>query len=66
MLQLADEHIELVANVSCMLAKHRKSDSVDRKDIQLAYGQSTPLATSMPCLIRVLSFFDSLIVLSES
>ena len=38
MLQIADEHIELVSNLSCMLAKHRKGDAVDRKDIQLAYG----------------------------
>jgi len=37
-LQLADEHVELIANLGCMLAKHRKSDTVDRKDLQLAYG----------------------------
>ena len=38
MLQLADEHCELVSTVSCSLAKYRKSDTIDRKDMQLAYG----------------------------
>ncbi len=38
MLQLADEHCELVSTVSCSLAKHRKSRTIDRKDVQLAYG----------------------------
>lgn len=39
MLQIADEHSDLISQVSCSLAKHRKSETVDRKDVQLAYGQ---------------------------
>ena len=39
MLGLADEHNDLVSAVSCSLARHRKSDTIDRKDIQLAYGE---------------------------
>ena len=40
MLQFADEHLDSVSTVSCSLAKHRKSDTIDRKDVQLAYGKS--------------------------
>jgi uncharacterized protein (DUF885 family) len=39
MLRLADEHIDLISQVSCNLAKHRRSEAVDRKDVQLAYGE---------------------------
>ncbi|WVW84851.1 hypothetical protein I302_106886 [Kwoniella bestiolae CBS 10118] len=46
MLQLAEEHNEMVSQISCSLAKHRKSDTIDRKDVQLAYetifGRSIP------------------------
>ena len=38
MLELGSEHISLVAHLGCVLAKHRKSDYVERKDLQLAYG----------------------------
>ncbi|KAK8858739.1 hypothetical protein IAR55_002968 [Kwoniella newhampshirensis] len=37
MLQLADEHCDLVSQISCSLAAHRKSNTIDRKDVQLAY-----------------------------
>lgn len=45
MLQLADEHLELVSNVSCSFAKHRKSETIDRKDVQLAYGESCSMSS---------------------
>ena len=47
---MADEHTELIADLSCNLAKHRKSDTVDRKDIQLAYGEAIrPLPSPIAC-----------------
>lgn len=39
MLQLADEHSDIISQISCSLARHRKSDTIDRKDVQLAYGE---------------------------
>lgn len=41
LLQLADEHVDTVGQFACGLAKHRKSDTLDRKDLQLAYGTSS-------------------------
>lgn len=34
---MADEHAELMDNLSSLLARHRKSSTIDRKDVQLAY-----------------------------
>ena len=42
MLNIADEHLDVIGQFACGLAKHRKSDTVDRKDIQVAYGMSLP------------------------
>lgn len=41
LLQLADEHVDMIGQYACGLAKHRKSDTLDRKDLQLAYGTFT-------------------------
>jgi transcription initiation factor TFIID subunit TAF12 len=49
MLGLADEHNDLVSAVSCGLAKHRKSETIDRKDIQLAYGELAWLLILLTC-----------------
>jgi len=35
LLQIADDFIENVVTTSCMLAKHRKSNTLDVKDVQL-------------------------------
>ncbi|KAI9634663.1 transcription initiation factor TFIID subunit A-domain-containing protein [Dioszegia hungarica] len=40
LLQIGDEHMDIISQVSCNLAKHRKSETVERKDVQLAYGMS--------------------------
>ncbi len=39
-MQLADEFIENVVTSSCRLAKHRKSPTLELKDIQLHLGTS--------------------------
>ncbi|ORY30539.1 hypothetical protein BCR39DRAFT_108147 [Naematelia encephala] len=38
-LQLADEQLDMIGQVSCSLAKHRRSDTIDRKDVQFANGE---------------------------
>ncbi|ODN74338.1 hypothetical protein L202_06754 [Cryptococcus amylolentus CBS 6039] len=46
LLELFDEHSDVVSEASCMLAKHRKATTLDRKDIQLSwellYGRIIP------------------------
>lgn len=43
MLKLGDEHLDTILQVSCNLAKHRRAESIERKDVQLAYGMSSPI-----------------------
>lgn len=38
LLQLADDFVESTVNAACHLAKHRKSNTVDVKDVQLHLG----------------------------
>lgn len=38
LLQLADDFVESTVNAACLLAKHRKSNTVDVKDVQLHLG----------------------------
>lgn len=37
-MQIADDFIETVVTSSCKIAKHRKSNSLDVKDVQLHLG----------------------------
>lgn len=38
-MQIADDFIETVVTSSCKIAKHRKSNSLDAKDVQLHLGK---------------------------
>lgn len=38
LLQLADDFVETTVNAACLLAKHRKSNTVEVKDVQLHLG----------------------------
>lgn len=42
LMQIADEFIESVVTSSCKIAKHRKSSSLDVKDVQLHLGKYRP------------------------
>lgn len=40
LLQIADEFVDNVATFSCAIARHRKSSTLDAKDVQLYLGMS--------------------------
>lgn len=49
LLQLADDFVESTVNAACLLAKHRKANTIDVKDVQLHLGKanfSTLITTS--------------------
>lgn len=38
LLQLADDFVETTVNTACLLAKHRHSNTIEVKDVQLHLG----------------------------
>lgn len=53
LLQIADDFIENVINSSCQIAKHRKSNTVEVKDVQLHLGECNK-TTSIRILDKLL------------
>ena len=46
LMQITDDFIESVVTASCNLAKHRKSNTLEVKDLKLHLGKEARLSTS--------------------
>lgn len=51
LLQIADDFIESVVTAACQLARHRKSNTLEVKDVQLHLGRSVFVAPSVVALL---------------
>ena len=53
-MQLADDFIESAVTSSCQLARHRKSNTLESKDLQLHLGESCMRLLAMCCPVAML------------
>ena len=51
LMQIADDFIDNVVTASCLIAKHRKSNTVEVKDVQLHLGESAALVVVLFCTL---------------
>ena len=55
LMQIADDFIDNVVTASCLIAKHRKSNTVEVKDVQLHLGESAALVLYSVCVNNIMS-----------